>query len=531
MNLDQPRSRVRAGVVCLGVVLASGHAGAAQVYPGCAVPDSAPKHVFYIDAVNGDPAGDGSKARPWKSLQAVFNSVDGASPLLSTAPYVHRTPEGRKMSPNPDAPIKPGDKIELMSGDYGTVGAAVYGFPISNSDFVTIEAAGGQTPVIEKLYLAGVNKLQFKGLKIQSLKTDRFPLIFVGPGAKNPTRDIILDGLAVSSQDDISAWSQEEWRNKGRIGIDINGRDQTSCVAVTNSKISNVTLAVRLFADRGLFENNVINNFGQDAIDYAASNLIIARNRITNNNDLGDGNHEDAMQGQIGRRIPGVPFNQFNDILIDSNVVIRQTDPHLKFPTYLQGIDAFDEDWTNVTVTNNVVVTSACWGIGYASLHSSKIINNTVVADGLMPMPGNCKPLVTVGDKTHEGPSSNDVIIRNNIANGLSIYNINPNMTMDHNICLTIEGKCMILTYVGGKPKWGVYKPGEYGDHNIIERRGAAGMFVSFDPAKFVYDLSLRPGAVAIGAGSAIDAPSVDITGALRGSSIDVGAYQHAPLK
>ena len=68
---------------------------------------------------------------------------------------------------------------------------------------------------------------------------------------------------------------------------------------------------------------------------------------------------------------------------------------------------------------------------------------------------------MAVGDKTHQGPPSNDVIIRNNIANSLSIYNLNPNMTMDHNICLTINGKCKILTYVNGKPKWGVYKPGE----------------------------------------------------------------------
>jgi hypothetical protein len=136
-----------------------------------------------------------------------------------------------------------------------------------------------------------------------------------------------------------------------------------------------------------------------------------------------------------------------------------------------------------------------------------------------------------VGDKTHEGPSSNDVIIRNNIANSLSIYNVDPNMTMDHNICLAIEGKCTILTYVNGKPNWGVYKPSEYIDHNLFERRGAAGMFVSFDPAKFVYDLKLRPGAVAIGAGNSMDAPSVDITGASRGSSIDIGAYQHGPLK
>ena len=61
-----------------------------------------------------------------------------------------------------------------------------------------------------------------------------------------------------------------------------------------------------------------------------------------------------------------------------------------------------------MTVTNNVIVTSACWGICFSSVHNGKIINNTVVADGLMPMPGNCKPLVAVGDKTHEGPSSSD---------------------------------------------------------------------------------------------------------------------------
>ena len=53
-------------------------------------------------------------------------------------------------------------------------------------------------------------------------------------------------------------------------------------------------------------------------------------------------------------------MNHFQNILIDSNLIIRQTDPELPFPTYLQGIDAFNSDWTNVTVTNNVVITSAC---------------------------------------------------------------------------------------------------------------------------------------------------------------------------
>ena len=111
------------------------------------------------------------------------------------------------------------------------------------------------------------------------------------------------------------------------------------------------------------------------------------------------------------------------------------------------------------------------------------------------------------------------MIIRNNIANGLTIDNLDPNMTMDHNICLGIDGKCQIVTYVNGKPNWGVYKPGMHGDHNIIDGRGASGMFVSFDPAKFVFDLRLRPEAPAIGAGNAAEAPPVDITGAPRARS------------
>jgi hypothetical protein len=66
---------------------------------------------------------------------------------------------------------------------------------------------------------------------------------------------------------------------------------------------------------------------------------------------------------------PGVVFNRLSDILNQRSLVVRQTDPKLAFPTYLRGSDTFDEDWTNLTVMNNVVVTSACWGIGYASLH------------------------------------------------------------------------------------------------------------------------------------------------------------------
>ena len=187
-----------------------------------------------------------------------------------------------------------------------------------------------------------------------------------------------------------------------------------------------------------LFSGNEIDHFGDDGIDYAASNILITKNYIHDALDLGNGAHWDGMQGY-----PGV----FANVVIDSNRVIRQTDPNLPFPTGLQGIDAFDGDWTNLMVTNNVVVTSACHGITFGSVHRGKIVNNTVLDDvsdaGTKNAAGKvvCRPGITVADKTHQGSSSNDVMIRNNIANGLSIYDVNPNMTMDHNICVTIDGK------------------------------------------------------------------------------------------
>jgi hypothetical protein len=418
----------------------------------------------------------------------------------------------------------------LMSGNYGDVVIGDYLQQVVNPSFVTVEAAPGQAPVFLTLYIRSTTKWVFKGIKVQSLfgtNNNKQNLVTVtDQGAARLTSDIILENMQVSSADNTDGWTQPDWLARVRVvGISAKGSDHgadTTCVSVRNSHMSKVIFGSEVMANNMLFSGNEVDRFGDDGIDYVASNILITKNFIHDDLVLGNGAHMDGMQGY-----PGGSSN----VVIDSNRVIRQTDPKLPFPNYLQGIDAFDGDWTNLTVTNNVVVTSACVGISFSSVHGGKIINNTVLADGLLPQPGNCKPLVAVGNKTHQGSPSSDVIIRNNIANGLNIHNLNPNMTMDHNICLGINGTCQIVTFVNGKLDWGTFKPGMHGDHNIIDGRGATGMFVNFDAAKFVYDLRLKPEARAIGAGNPEGAPSVDIAGARRGSQVDVGAYQYAPLK
>jgi hypothetical protein len=559
MTLDKPRALICAAVFCLAGA-AGGGARAAQVYPGCAEPGPIGK-VWYVDPVNGKTPADGgvgSKAAPWNSLQGVVSSTKQPGyqyPMLSTIPYdhyPHANAEGKRVyadGPSNDSTrVQPGDEILLMSGQYGDVGVGRYGSAVTNPAFVTIAAAPGQTPVLATLTLSATNMWRFQHLAVQSLGKGR-AIVVSDQGPSSPTSDIIFESTVVGSPENVDDWTRPQWvANAHYVGFTAQSSPDglnTKCVSFTGGTIYANHNGAALFAHNSLFANNKIDRFSDDGIDYAANNLIIRENYIHDSVDLADGAHPDCMQGFPGpmnkatalKTPEGVPYTAFSNVTIERNLCIRQTDPNLKFPFAMQGIDAFDSDWTNLVVVNNVVVTSACWGIGFASVHGGKIINNTVLDDGSYigekNAAGNvvCRPWIGVGNTTHEGLTSNDVIVRNNITHAFRMDSTSPTVTMDHNICVTIEGACQLATHdVDGKLRV-VHKPGEYGDHNIIERRGAAGMFVDFDPAKFVYDVRLKPDALAIGIGNPAEAPPVDITGAPRGSRIDIGAYQYSPGK
>ena len=344
-------------------------------------PPSTFRSVWYIDPVNGKTAaagGNGSLAHPWNSLEAVAAAVTGyAYPLLTTAPYTHlnAAKTAYVFATGPAAgPIKPGDEILLMSGNYGNVGICQYDTEISNSSFVTVAAAPGQTPVLSQLSLCSTTMWAFDGLKVQSLQPaatkQQYMVDVRDQGASYPTSNIVFENMTISSQDDVSGWTQAQWVANGRNGFNgqsSTGGNDTKCISMTGSHISNVRFGAALTANLTLFSGNEIDHFGDDAIDYAASDLSITKNYIHDNLVINDGNHNDAMQGVIGSLPAGVTVNNFSHILIDSNTIIRQTDPNIKFPAGLQGIDAFDGEWTGVTVTNNVVITSACWGIAFSA--------------------------------------------------------------------------------------------------------------------------------------------------------------------
>jgi hypothetical protein len=117
----------------------------AQVIGGCVAPPSTFRNVWYIDPVNGKtPAagGNGSQAHPWNSLAAMVAATPGYTyPLLTTAAYRHPNAANTAnvFTAGPNAgPIKPGDEVLLMSGNYGSVNICQYQAEISNSSFVTV---------------------------------------------------------------------------------------------------------------------------------------------------------------------------------------------------------------------------------------------------------------------------------------------------------------------------------------------------------------------------------------------------------
>ncbi len=314
---------------------------AAPVYSGCAAPPSTFRHVWYFDPVHGKTqaaGGNGSQASPWNNLQALVLAGAGYSfPLLTTAPYRQVPVPGQPaiVATGPKAgPIAPGDEILLMSGNYGDISIGGLSPEVSNSAFVTIAPAPGQTPVLTSLFIGETSKWVINGLKVQSLQSaarSGAALVQIkDAGATLPTSDIVLENMTISSQDDAEAWSQAQWLANARNGFwaqSSAGGAFTKCISLTGSHISNVRTGAALLADHLLFANNQIDHFGDDGIDYAASNLAITHNDLHDNLNIGDGNHEDAMQGVIGILAPGAAVNYFQNILIDSNLIIRQTDP------------------------------------------------------------------------------------------------------------------------------------------------------------------------------------------------------------
>lgn len=454
-------------------------AAAYDVFPGCAAPTPQAGRIFYVDAVNGKKTNDGSAQRPWRQLSEVM----AKSPAF-----------------------QPGDTIYVMNGEYDR--------PLintKNTGFVKIAAAPGQKPTIKGFAISNGSKWIISGFNIHRPRNGEgitSAMITFG----GTVSDIIIDNNNIYGAPDVSAMTQEQWRNYALPGVMARAADTSNCVHITNNIFTNTyATAVGLFINKSLFSHNTIDNFLNDGIQFGADDLLIADNRITNGNDPGDGLHMDGMQGFTPG---GANMKQYvKNVTITRNVVIRQTNPNLKFPSYMQGISAFDRDWTNLEVSNNIVVTNAYHGMFWGMVHHSRVVNNVVVSDERAVASTDGKRVwLQVGN------GASDVIVSNNMSEELIISGGNPTVVASNNmanrVSLLIDGKQM-----------GAIKPGTYGDKNIIPAAKVNTNFLAFNTKTLTYDLHLKPDSMAIGSGNAAAAPAVDLEGKRRTLPADMGAY------
>lgn len=488
----------------------AGEVAAPATYSGCAGPrPTSNGHTFYIDPGRGSLRGDGSKMRPWRTLAEVFSQN-----LFANAPTHWDNQHRIMVRNNPLAPIKSGDTLVLMSGDHGRVLIqGQFGGPITgydNADFITVEAAPGANPIVQQLQILGAGKWIFRHLTFEHANTTgKYVTAGNGNTAKDiwlamvlgGSHDIVIQQNIFRSKGNTAQWAPEDWRAKRVSGaLDYGNR----CIALLSNKFENIGFAIQTQkSEKVLIENNTINNFTDDGIDYGSDDLLIKSNVITNSIEDRDGFHRDGLQGQ-----PANPKIPVTNVVIDSNQIIRIAAAGLKYPALLQGIDAFDGIWDNITVKNNTVITHAYQGISFYGVHHALLQHNVLLDDsGKLLNCVNSSPICNASDviydhkmvpninviRSKDGLPSRDVVIRDNIATGYNADFATQNFTFVDNVCLLgSTGKCtMALPPTPGRDGTWVALPGTYRGRNTISRFAAAEYFKKFNTLDAVYDLSI----------------------------------------
>lgn len=437
------------------------------------IPSTVAGKIFYIDPARGSKTGDGSAAKPWKSFQEVV-----AAKLISGDDATKGIVHG-------------GDAIYLMTGEYGLVRPPA----TNNTDYITIQAAPGQTPVFTNLAMAAGGKWAFKGITFRNN-----PGGPAGQLIRVTLNDFIFTDNTVYSEADVSSWSPDYWVAHASIALTFTGNN----AIISHNTFKNVRRGVTLVGDHIEFTYNTIDVHANDALDFTVSNTLIGHNSITNHyGKIDDGLHNDAMQGWT------LNGDIASNVTIDSNTIIESTGaypwiplvPSGINPEYMQGISIFDGKWKNVTVTNNLIVVSAGHAISLYGVQGGLIANNTVIrktADTVWDTFIALMPL------TVDGTEPANIIVRNNLAPSFRMPEKGSNI-FDHNIA-----------YLKQWQPWQKSIP-------VIPMEQ---IFVQPDPARGPLDYHLKNGSPAIGAGLSDGVPLIDLEGKARNAgSIDIGAY------
>lgn len=375
-------------------------------------------NTFYIDPVLGSSSGDGSEAYPWLTLEQVIE--DGLIQWYRHAESYN--PESELVIVNEGAPVQGGDRLLLRSGYHGHVALNTFIF----TDWLTISAQDGQTPVLSQFKLQGAfAKIYLKGLTIlkdsyegpenyweaDEINHNSSACLYLATSSFwGVGRQVKVNNLTLGTTTDTSSWSAAQWVQRAAGGIGL--RSILDC-EIVNCRIENIRhgLNIEYASDNTIAVNNTIKNFSGDGCRLISNNVFLAYNTITDCLKVDD-NHDDAIQsytrGEDGSPGTGVLSNN----VVRGNLIIGTTDVTNPLAGSPQGIGCFDGFFDGWIVENNVVIVDHYHGISFYGMRNSYILNNTVIDQN---HDNDTSPWIMITDHKNGTPSES-CTIANNIA-------------------------------------------------------------------------------------------------------------------
>ncbi len=436
----------------------------------------------HVDPIAGADDGDGSAARPWRSLQTVVDTqVETRN--WDTLPY---TEDRNLVVVRPGAPVRAGDTIWLHDGNHGSlVIRSAY-----NTTPITIAAAPDATPRLTKVQVQSAAHWVLRGLSVSPSYATTYAVGTIASvenhNWRGPAADIELDGLEVFSVPDESAWATAaDWDTLACNGIGSGG----ARVRIRNCRVHLVDFAISTNGPAAMVDHNTIDGFAGDGLRGLGDESTFEYNLVKNRRNV-NANHPDGFQSW-STGTGGVGTGVVRHVTLRGNVFLAYDSAALPFAGSIQGIGCFDgfyEDWT---VENNVVITDHWHGITLLGARGCRVVNNTVVD----LVPGN-SPTPWIMVAPHKNTTaSTDCVVRNNLTTRL-------------NTAADASNRILV-------------------DHNLALPANLDGYFVA--PAAFDYRLAAN--SPAIDQGTAALAPTIDADRAPRpqGATIDLGAYEFAP--
>jgi hypothetical protein len=434
---------------------------------------------FYVDPLKGSKTGDGSAAKPWRTIEEVI--ADGKVETQSWASLPYKA--GAKLVvKNAGAPIKAGDTIYLRSGYHGALSIISH----YNAKTITIVAQAGQAPKLKSVLVRSSKNWVLRGLQVSPEFAPTWAVVkqMVSVESKSytgPVELVTVDGCLVRTVADTSSWTAAEWVAKAGNGIGFGGTK----ITIKNNKLKNVDFGITGGGTHSLVDRNVVENFSGDGMRGLGDHTVFSYNTVMNCYDV-DANHDDGFQSWSVGTDGKVGTGTVTGVVLRGNLIINYTDPNQKHRGALQGIGMFDGTFVSWVVENNVIIVDHYHGISLYGVKSSRVVNNTVIdPNSVKPGP----PWIKITNHKN-GTAPTGCTVRNNLATAFT--SATTGVTEDHNVTVKMTA---LGTYFVNAAK---------------------------------NDLHLKVGCPALDKGSATLAPKIDRDGVPRpqGSAVDVGAYE-----